>query len=196
MKLNNVDFDTYFNNYPDKDGYFGKYGGCFIEDKLKNAMAEITEAYYSICQSRKFIAVLRRIRKEFQGRPTPVSHLERLSDALGGKVQLYAKREDLNHSGAHKLNHCMGEALLAKYMGKKKIIAETGAGQHGVALATAAAYFGLECDIYMGSVDIKKQAPNVARMKILGANVIEVTHGLATLKEAVDAAFDAYSKEY
>ncbi|MBQ2737558.1 MAG: tryptophan synthase subunit beta, partial [Clostridia bacterium] len=145
---------------------------------------------------RKFIAELRRIRKEFQGRPTPVSHLERLSDALGGKVQLYAKREDLNHSGAHKLNHCMGEALLAKYMGKKKVIAETGAGQHGVALATAAAYFGLECDIYMGTVDIKKQAPNVARMKILGANVVEVKHGLATLKEAVDAAFDAYAKDY
>ena len=127
MKLNNVDYETYFNNYPDRDGYFGKYGGAFIEDKLKAAMAEITEAYFSIAQSRKFIAELRRIRKEFQGRPTPVSHLERLSDYLGGKVQLYAKREDLNHSGAHKLNHCMGEALLAKYMGKKKIIAETGA---------------------------------------------------------------------
>ena len=188
MKLHNVDFDTYFNNYPDKNGFFGKYGGAYVSPELKKAMEEITEAYYSICQSRKFIAELRRIRKEFQGRPTPVTHLERLSDALGGKVQLYAKREDLNHSGAHKLNHCMGEALLAKYMGKKKVIAETGAGQHGVALATAAAYFGLECDIYMGSVDIKKQAPNVARMKILGANVVEVTHGLATLKEAVDAA--------
>ena len=111
-------------------------------------------------------------------------------------MQLYAKREDLNHTGAHKLNHCMGEALLAKYMGKKKVIAETGAGQHGVALATAAAYFGLECDIYMGAVDIKKQAPNVARMKILGARVVEVTDGLQTLKEAVDAAFDAYSREY
>ncbi len=187
MNINGIDFNTYFNNYPDKNGYFGKYGGVYIDEKLKAAMAEITEAYYSICQSRKFIAELRRIRKEFQGRPTPVTHLERLSDALGGKVQLYAKREDLNHSGAHKLNHCMGEALLAKYMGKKKVIAETGAGQHGVALATAAAYFGLECDIYMGSVDIKKQAPNVARMKILGANVVEVKHGLATLKEAVDA---------
>ena len=195
MILNGVNFDTYFNEYPDKDGYFGKYGGVYIDDKLKAAMAEITEAYYSICQSRKFIAELRRIRKEFQGRPTPISHLERLSNKLGN-VQLYVKREDLNHTGAHKLNHCMGEALLAKYMGKKKIIAETGAGQHGVALATAAAYFGLECDIYMGSVDIKKQAPNVARMKILGANVVEVKHGLATLKEAVDAAFDAYAKEY
>ena len=171
MILNNVDFETYFNHYPDKEGYFGKYGGVYVDDKLKAAMEEITQAYYSICQSRKFIAELRRIRKEFQGRPTPISHLERLSDALGGRVQLYAKREDLNHSGAHKLNHCMGEALLAKYMGKKKVIAETGAGQHGVALATAAAYFGLECDIYMGAVDIKKQAPNVARMKVLGARV-------------------------
>ena len=195
MNFNNVNFDTYFKNYPDDKGYFGPYGGCYIEPKLKAAMEEITQAYFSICQSRKFINELRRVRKEFQGRPTPITHLERLSNSLGN-VQLYAKREDLNHTGAHKLNHCMGEALLAKYMGKKKIIAETGAGQHGVALATAAAYFGLECDIYMGTVDIKKQAPNVAKMKILGANVVEVTHGLQTLKEAVDAAFDAYSKEY
>ena len=195
MNFSGVDFDTYFRNYPDKDGFFGKYGGCYISDDLKRAMAEITEAYFTICKSSKFIGELRRIRKEFQGRPTPISHLERLSNSIGN-VQLYVKREDLNHTGAHKLNHCMGEALLAKYMGKKKVIAETGAGQHGVALATAAAYFGLECDIYMGSVDIKKQAPNVARMKILGANVVEVTEGLATLKEAVDAAFAAYSKEY
>ncbi len=195
MKLNNVDFDTYFKNYPDENGYFGRYGGAYISDELKKAMEEITEAYLTICKSRKFIAELRRIRKEFQGRPTPISYLERLSNAIGN-VQLYVKREDLNHTGAHKLNHCMGEALLAKYMGKKKVIAETGAGQHGVALATAAAYFGLECDIYMGTVDIKKQAPNVARMKILGANVVEVTHGLATLKEAVDDAFAAYAREY
>ena len=195
MDYNGIDFDTYFKNYPDKNGYFGKYGGAYIPDELKKAMDEITEAYFTICKSSKFIGELRRIRREFQGRPTPISYLERLSNSLG-HVQLYVKREDLNHSGAHKLNHCMGEALLAKYMGKKKVIAETGAGQHGVALATAAAYFGLECDIYMGAVDIKKQAPNVARMKILGANVIEVTDGLATLKEAVDAAFAAYSKEY
>ena len=195
MKFNNVDFDTYFKNYPDANGYFGKYGGAYVSEELKIAMQDITEAYQTICKSRKFISELRRIRKEFQGRPTPISYLERLSGKLGN-VQLYAKREDLNHTGAHKLNHCMGEALLAKYMGKKKVIAETGAGQHGVALATAAAYFGLECDIYMGSVDIKKQAPNVARMKILGANVIEVTEGLQTLKEAVDAAFAAYSREY
>ena len=192
MKFNNVDFE----NYPTNDGYFGKYGGAYIPDELKEAMVEIRDAYQTICKSAKFIAELRRIRKDFQGRPTPVSHLDRLSQSLGNGVQLYVKREDLNHTGAHKLNHCMGEALLAKYMGKKKVIAETGAGQHGVALATAAAYFGLECDIYMGSVDIKKQAPNVARMKILGARVIEVTDGLATLKEAVDAAFAAYSREY
>ncbi len=195
MQYNGIDFETYFKHYPDENGYFGRYGGCYVSDDLKKAMAEITEAYFTICKSRKFINELRRIRQEFQGRPTPISHLDRLSGKYGN-VQLYVKREDLNHTGAHKLNHCMGEALLAKYMGKKKLIAETGAGQHGVALATAAAYFGLECDIYMGSVDIKKQAPNVARMKILGANVVEVTHGLATLKEAVDAAFEAYAKEY
>lgn len=195
MNYNGIDFDTYLKNYPDQNGYFGKYGGSYIPENLQKAMDEITEAYFTICKSRKFISELRRIRTEFQGRPTPISHLERLSNKIGN-VQLYVKREDLNHTGAHKLNHCMGEALLAKYMGKKKVIAETGAGQHGVALATAAAYFGLECDIYMGAVDIKKQAPNVARMKILGANVVEVTHGLQTLKEAVDAAFDAYLKEY
>ncbi len=196
MNFNGIDFDTYFKNYPNKEGYFGPYGGAYVNDDLKKAMAEINDAYFTICKSRKFIDELRRIRKEFQGRPTPITHLERLSNSIGNGVQLYVKREDLNHTGAHKLNHCMGEALLAKYMGKKKLIAETGAGQHGVALATAAAYFGLECDIYMGSVDIKKQAPNVARMKILGANVVEVTHGLATLKEAVDAAFEAYAKDY
>ena len=195
MKFNGVDFDTYLKDYPNQEGFYGRYGGSYVSAELQKAMEEITEAYYTIAKSSKFISELRRIRKEFQGRPTPISHLERLSNSLG-TVQLYAKREDLNHTGAHNLNHCMGEALLAKYMGKKKVIAETGAGQHGVALATAAAYFGLQCDIYMGAVDIKKQAPNVARMKILGANVIEVTHGLATLKEAVDAAFDAYVREH
>ena len=195
MIFNGVDFDTYFKHYPDDKGYFGPYGGAYISEELKAAMEEISTAYFTIAQSRQFITELRRIRKEFQGRPTPVSHLERLSNKLGN-VQLYVKREDLNHTGAHKLNHCMGEVLLAKYMGKKKVIAETGAGQHGVAMATAAAYFGMECDIYMGTEDIKKQAPNVARMKILGANVVEVTEGQATLKEAVDAAFAAYAREY
>ncbi len=196
MKYNNVEYDNYFKNYPDEKGFFGKYGGSFVSPELQKAMDEITDAYFTICKSSKFIGELRKIRKEFQGRPTPISYLERLSNEIGTGAQLYVKREDLNHTGAHKLNHCMGEALLAKYMGKKKLIAETGAGQHGVALATAAAYFGLECDIYMGAVDIKKQAPNVARMKVLGARVIEVNHGLKTLKEAVDAAFEAYCNEY
>ncbi|MDI9493984.1 MAG: tryptophan synthase subunit beta [Bacillota bacterium] len=190
-----MDFNTYFKEYPNEEGYFGRYGGAFLPPELIPAFKEITEAYQTICHSAQFINELRRIRKEFQGRPTPVYHCERLSRMLG-TTQIYLKREDLNHTGAHKLNHCMGEGLLAKYMGKKKIIAETGAGQHGVALATAAAYFGLECDIYMGEVDIAKQAPNVARMKILGARVIPATHGLKTLKEAVDAAFQAYLREY
>ena len=189
------EFDNYLKEFPTKDGYFGEFGGAFLPPELEPAFKEADDAYEAICHSAQFINELRRIRKEFQGRPTPVYHCERLSK-LFGNCQIYLKREDLNHTGAHKLNHCMGEGLLAKYMGKKKLIAETGAGQHGVALATAAAYFGLECDIYMGAVDIKKQAPNVARMKILGARVIEVTDGLQTLKEAVDAAFMAYCKEY
>jgi tryptophan synthase beta chain len=194
-KSYDVDFNTYLKEYPNEKGYFGKYGGAYLPPELVPAFEEITEAYQTICHSAQFISELRRIRKEFQGRPTPVYHCERLSRMLGTS-QIYLKREDLNHTGAHKLNHCMGEGLLAKFMGKKKIIAETGAGQHGVALATAAAYFGLECDIYMGEVDIAKQAPNVARMKILGARVIPASHGLKTLKEAVDAAFEAYMNEY
>lgn len=192
-----LDFNTYLKQYPNKKGEYGPYGGAFLPPELIPAFEEIDKAYQTICHSAQFISELRRIRKEFQGRPTPVYHCERLSRLVGdGTTQIYLKREDLNHTGAHKLNHCMGEGLLAKFMGKKKIIAETGAGQHGVALATAAAYFGLQCDIYMGEVDIAKQAPNVARMKILGARVVPVTHGLKTLKEAVDAAFEAYMKEY
>ncbi|MEG1190963.1 MAG: tryptophan synthase subunit beta, partial [Oscillospiraceae bacterium] len=188
-------FETYLQNNPTKDGRFGPYGGAYLPDELIPAFKETTEAYNTICNSAQFINELRRIRKEFQGRPTPVYHCERLSRKIGG-AQIYLKREDLNHTGAHKLNHCMGEGLLAKFMGKKKLIAETGAGQHGVALATAAAYFGMECDVYMGEVDIKKQAPNVMRMKMLGANVIPVTSGLMTLKEAVDAAFEGYMRDY
>lgn len=195
MENNNVNFATFLKQYPDKNGYFGRYGGAYLPDELVPAFNEINDAYQTICKSSKFIQELRRIRKEFQGRPTPVYHCDRLSKSVG-KCQIYLKREDLNHTGAHKLNHCMGEGLLASFMGKKKLIAETGAGQHGVALATAAAYFGLKCDIYMGEVDVKKQAPNVARMKVLGANVITVTKGLKTLKEAVDAAFEAYLREY
>lgn len=189
------DFDTYMKEYPNEEGYYGQYGGAFLPPPLVPVFEEINSAYQEICHSAHFISELRRIRKEFQGRPTPVYHCDRLSRLLG-KSQIYLKREDLNHTGAHKLNHCMGEGLLAKFLGKKKLMAETGAGQHGVALATAAAYFGLECDIYMGEVDIKKQHPNVIRMKMLGANVIPATHGLKTLKEAVDTAFEAYMKEY
>ena len=181
----------YLKSQPDENGYFGEYGGAFLPPQLVEEFERITEAYLKLRKSHEFLAELRRIRKHYQGRPTPVYHAKRLSDALGG-AQLYFKREDLNHTGAHKLNHCMAEALLAKSMGKTKLIAETGAGQHGVALATACAYFGLECEIHMGEVDIKKEHPNVVRMKILGAEVVPAIHGLKTLKEAVDSAFEAY----
>ena len=190
-----MDFTSYFHDFPDKNGRFGPFGGSYLSPELIPAFEEISEAYQTICHSAQFISELRRIRREFQGRPTPVYHCNRLSRKLG-KCQIYLKREDLNHTGAHKLNHCMGEGLLAHYMGKKRLIAETGAGQHGVALATAAAYFGLECEIHMGEVDIAKQAPNVARMKILGAKIVPVTFGLKTLKEAVDSAFESYSRQY
>ena len=191
--INDGDNMEYLKQFPDKNGYFGEYGGSFVPDVLQQEMDKITKAYYTISKSHDFINELRSIRKHFQGRPTPVYYCRRLSEKCGGRI--YLKREDLNHTGAHKLNHCMGEALLAKYMGKKKVIAETGAGQHGVALATAAAYFGLECEIHMGEVDIAKEHPNVVRMKLLGAKVVPVTHGLKTLKEAVDSAFDAYLKD-
>ncbi|WP_086477610.1 tryptophan synthase subunit beta [Arenibacter amylolyticus] len=184
---------NYFKKYPNSEGFFGEYGGSFIPPSLEVEMKKITDAYHTISKSHNFIQELRSIRKHYQGRPTPVYYCARLSEKYGGRI--YLKREDLNHSGAHKLNHCMGEALLAKHLGKKKLIAETGAGQHGVALATAAAYFGLECEIHMGEVDIKKQHPNVVRMKILGATIVPATHGLKTLKEAVDSAFEAYLKD-
>ena len=183
----------YLKQFPNKEGYFGEFGGSFVPEVLQKEMDKITKAYYTISKSHDFINELRSIRKHFQGRPTPVYYCRRLSEKYGGRI--YLKREDLNHTGAHKLNHCMGEALLAKYMGKKKVIAETGAGQHGVALATAAAYFGLECEIHMGEVDIAKEHPNVVRMQLLGAKVVPVTHGLKTLKEAVDSAFDAYLED-
>jgi len=184
---------NYFKKYPNKDGFFEEYGGAFIPPVLEAEMKKITDAYFTISKSHNFIQELRSIRKHYQGRPTPVYYCSRLSEKYGGRI--YLKREDLNHSGAHKLNHCMGEALLAKHLGKKKLIAETGAGQHGVALATAAAYFGLECEIHMGEVDIAKEHPNVVRMEILGATVVPVTHGLKTLKEAVDSAFGAYLED-
>ncbi len=184
----------YLQSFPDKNGYFGKFGGNFLAPNLVEEFGKIEKAYRTIGESHDFIQKLRDIRKHFQGRPTPVYYAKRLTEYVGGG-RIYLKREDLNHTGAHKLNHCMGEALLASYLGKKKLIAETGAGQHGVALATAAAYFGLECEIHMGEVDIAKEAPNVVRMKVLGANLIPVTFGQKTLKEAVDSAFASYEKD-
>ena len=181
----------YLKTTPNKDGFFGNYGGADLPPPLVPHFKEITEAYERISKSADFIAELRFIRKHFQGRPTPVSYLKNLSDLCGG-ARIYAKREDLNHTGAHKLNHCMAEGLLAKYMGKTKLMAETGAGQHGVALATAAAYFGLECEIHMGEIDIAKEAPNVTRMKLLGATVVPVGFGGRSLKEAVDSCFQSY----
>ena len=195
LKGIDIDFKNYRKQYPSEDGYFGRYGGTFLPKNLKKAMDEIYYGYQTIAKSSKFISELREIRKNYQGRPTPVYHCQNLSNYLG-RVQIYLKREDLNHGGAHKLNNAMGQALLAKYLGKKKLIAETGAGSHGSAVAMAAAYFGLECDIYMGEVDMEKQAPNVDRIKMLGARVIPVSFGTRTLKEAVDAAFEAYAKEY
>lgn len=185
------DYSDHLETMPDAEGRFGEYGGAYLPPELVGPMQEIHEAYLKISRSADFINELRSIRTHYQGRPTPTYHAKRLSELCGG-AEIYLKREDLNHTGAHKLNHCMGEGLLAKYMGKKKLIAETGAGQHGVALATAAAYFGLECEIHMGEVDIVKEHPNVVRMKLLGAKVVPVSFGLKTLKEAVDSAFQAY----
>ncbi|MGE4528193.1 MAG: tryptophan synthase subunit beta, partial [Rhodospirillaceae bacterium] len=184
----------YQKQQPDANGFFGTYGGAFIPPQLEPHFKEIAAAYDRLSISAEFQNELRYIRKHFQGRPTPVSYARRLSDACGG-ARIYLKREDLNHSGAHKLNHCMAEALLAKHMGKTKLIAETGAGQHGVALATAAAYFGMDCEIHMGEVDIAKEHPNVVRMKLLGAQVVPVSFGAKTLKEAVDSAFISYLEQ-
>jgi tryptophan synthase beta chain len=182
---------SYLESMPDVNGFFGKFGGSFIPPVLEKPFADITKAYAELKNSPKFIEELKYVRKHYQGRPTPISFAKNLTQFCDG-AKIYLKREDLNHTGAHKLNHCMAEVILAKYLGKKKVIAETGAGQHGVALATAAAYFGLECEIHMGEVDIAKEHPNVVRMKILGAKVVPATHGLKTLKEAVDSAFEAY----
>ncbi|EAT11691.1 tryptophan synthase subunit beta [Bermanella marisrubri] len=185
--------NTFEHDLPNKEGFFGEYGGSFIPPELQAVMDEITQAYLDIREDPDFRSELASLYKHYVGRPSPLFHAKRLSEVYGADI--YLKREDLNHTGAHKINHCLGEALLAKKMGKKKLIAETGAGQHGVALATAAALVGMECDIYMGEVDIAKEHPNVVRMKILGANVIAATHGRKTLKEAVDAAFEAYLKD-
>ncbi|WP_427901906.1 tryptophan synthase subunit beta [Motilimonas cestriensis] len=185
--------NTFQHPEPNAQGYFGEFGGSFIPEELQKIMDQISVAYDECKNDPEYRAELARLYKHFVGRPSPIFHAQNLSEKYG--TDIYLKREDLNHTGAHKINHCLGEALLAKKMGKKKLIAETGAGQHGVALATAAALVGLECDIYMGEVDIKKEHPNVVRMRILGARVIPATHGRKTLKEAVDAAFEAYMKD-
>ncbi len=185
--------EDYFKKTPDCKGFFGQYGGSFLPKELQMEIDKITDAYNAFSTSEEFMAELGNIRTHYQGRPTPVYFCKNLSKRYGGKI--FLKREDLNHTGAHKLNHCMGEALLAKYLGKGKLIAETGAGQHGVALATAAAYFGLECEIHMGEVDMAKEHPNVVRMKVLGARVVPVGFGGRTLKEAVDSAFESYIQD-
>ena len=179
---------------PNTEGFFGHYGGQFIPPDLKQAMDDINVAYQEIRQTAEFQNELKELFAHYVGRPSPLFHAKRLSEKLGG-AQIYLKREDLNHTGAHKINHCLGEALLAKYMGKTKVIAETGAGQHGVALATACALVGIPCEIHMGQVDIEKEHPNVVKMKILGANLLSVTRGTATLKDAVDSAFEEYLKD-
>lgn len=179
---------------PTKEGFFGEFGGQYLPEELKDEFKKITEAFLKLKDDKDFNDELNYLLKHYVGRPSPVYHAKNLSKKYNADI--YLKREDLNHTGAHKINHSLGEALLAKHLGKKKIIAETGAGQHGVAIATSAALMGLECDIYMGEVDIKKEKANVDRMKILGANVISVTDGTKTLKEAVDSAFKAYMNEY
>lgn len=178
---------------PDAQGYFGPYGGQYVPEHLKKIMDEINASYEDICACPEFQAELASLFADYVGRPSPIFHAKRLSEQLGG-AQIYLKREDLNHTGAHKINHCLGEALLAKFMGKKKVIAETGAGQHGVALATACALVGIPCEIHMGQSDIEKEHPNVVKMKILGCTIVPVTAGAATLKEAVDSAFEEYLK--
>lgn len=179
---------------PDKEGLFGEFGGKIDHPQLAKALDELEAGFREIIKEADFIAEMKLLRETYVGRPSPIYHAKRLSEYCGG-AQIYLKREDLNHTGSHKINHCLGEVLLAKKMGKTKVIAETGAGQHGVALATAAALMGLECEIHMGVVDIKKEHPNVSRMKILGAKLVPVSRGAGTLKEAVDSAFEAYLEE-
>lgn len=176
---------------PDGDGNFGKHGGKIGHPELAKALAEIEQGFRAIIKDDDFISEMKRLQATYVGRPSPIYHARTLSRR---GAQIYLKREDLNHTGAHKINHCLGEVLLAKKLGKKKVIAETGAGQHGVALATAAALLGLECEIHMGVVDIAKEHPNVSRMKILGAEIVPVSAGAGTLKEAVDSAFESYMK--
>ncbi len=179
---------------PDAEGNFGEYGGQIIPPPLIEIMDQIRDAYEEISQSKEFQTELHDLYANYVGRPSPIYHAKNLSAKLGG-AQIYLKREDLNHTGAHKINHCIGEALLAKHMGKTKVLAETGAGQHGVALATACALVGIDCEIHMGEIDIKKEHPNVTKMKILGCKIVPVSRGTQTLKDAVDSAFEEYLKD-
>ena len=172
---------------PDAKGHFGPYGGSFVAETLTYALAELNEAYERYSKDPEFLEEFRYELKHFVGRPSPIYHAKRWSGIAGG-AQIYFKREDLNHTGAHKINNVIGQALLAKRMGKPRIIAETGAGQHGVATATICARFGLECVVYMGSEDVKRQAQNVYRMKLLGATVVPVESGSKTLKDALNEA--------
>ncbi len=174
-------------NFPDSTGHFGPYGGIYVAETLMGALQELNVAYEKYRHDPAFIAELNDDLKHFVGRPSPVYHAKRWSQQLGG-AQIYLKREDLNHTGAHKVNNTVGQALLAKRMGKPRVIAETGAGQHGVATATVAARYGMECVVYMGSEDMQRQAQNVYRMKLLGATVVPVTSGSKTLKDALNEA--------
>ena len=175
------------NSLPDKNGHFGPYGGKFVAETLMGPLQELTDAYTRYLKDPEFLAELDDELHYYVGRPSPLYHAKRWSEILGG-AQIYLKREDLNHTGAHKINNTVGQALLAKRMGKTRIIAETGAGQHGVATATVAARLGLECVVYMGSEDIKRQSTNVFRMKLLGATVVPVESGSKTLKDALNEA--------
>lgn len=172
---------------PDQNGYYGEFGGAFIPDELQENISQLTERYIEILESPKFKQEFAYLLRNYAGRPSPLYHAPRLSEKYGARV--YLKREDLNHTGSHKINNAIGQILLAREMGCTHIIAETGAGQHGVATATVCAKLGLKCTIYMGAVDVERQALNVARMKMLGATVEAVTTGGATLKDAVDVAF-------
>ena len=172
---------------PDASGHFGPYGGIFVAETLITALAELNEAYAVARHDPQFVAEFEYELKHYVGRPSPVYHARRWSELLGG-AQIYLKREDLNHTGAHKINNCIGQALLARRMGKPRVIAETGAGQHGVATATVAARYGMTCVVYMGAEDIRRQAANVYRMKLLGASVVPVNSGSRTLKDALNEA--------
>ncbi|HID35924.1 MAG TPA: tryptophan synthase subunit beta [Ghiorsea sp.] len=179
---------------PDEKGYFGEYGGQILPPPMIEIMNQINDAYDEVTQTKAFQDELNELYADYVGRPSPIYFARRLTDKIGG-ARIFLKREDLNHTGAHKINHCLGEALLAKHMGKTKVLAETGAGQHGVALATACALVGIDCEIHMGEVDIVKEHPNVTKMKILGCKLVPVSRGTQTLKDAVDSAFEEYMKD-